>query len=227
MAIRKIYKFASMEKQFIPRLKESEDNLKLKMTDFDPNPFSQFKVWYAEALEQEKSIEPNAMVIATSNQEGRPSSRYVLMKYYDSTKFVFFTNYNSRKGQELSANPNIAALFYWPTLSRQIRIEGPVKKCDHAFNNEYFRTRDVQSRLAGLYSKQSSELTEQEKEEYKKRVIEDSEKLGDEVHAPENWGGFEIHPDYFEFWVGQKSRMHDRFVYEKQGDEWRMKLLYP
>ncbi len=217
-----------MEKQFMPRLKESEDHLKMNLGDLQADPFDQFKKWYTDALEFEKKTEPNAMVVSTATLDGQPSSRYVLLKYYDSTKFVFFTNYNSRKGKELSENPRISALFYWSTLDRQIRIEGVVKKTSSAFNDEYFQTRDLPSRLAGAYSKQSEELTELEKEAYVNKVKSDSENVGKEVHAPENWGGYEIQPTYFEFWVGQRSRMHDRFVYTKnEQGEWTIKMLYP
>ena len=152
----------------------------------------------------------------------------MLLKYYDHSRFVFFTNYDSRKSQELLENPRVAAAFYWPTSDRQVRIEGTVKKCDPAFNDQYFQTRDLPSRLAGIYSHQSAECTPEEKDEYIKKVKEDVGKKKEDVHAPANWGGFEIIPDSIEFWVGQKSRMHDRFLYEKTGEkQWKIKMLYP
>ncbi len=216
-----------METQFIPRT-DDDDHGKLSPNDFDACPFTQFKLWYAEASVKEKNTEPNSMAIATVSEDGKPSVRYMLLKYYDDARFVFFTNYESRIGKELDANPRVSAAFYWPSLDRQVRIEGVVKKCDHAFNEQYFGTRDTRSKLATIYSHQSEELSVKEKEEFIKKVNEDvNKKLGD-LHVPANWGGYEIIPDSFEFWVGQRSRMHDRFSYKKSGEkEWKKIMLYP
>ncbi len=216
-----------MDKQFLPRV-DDDERPRLKISDLKQCPIAQFKLWYGEAMDQEKTVEPNSMALATALPNGKPSVRYMLLKYYDHQKFVFFTNYESRKSSEMESNPRVAAAFYWPTSDRQVCIEGTVKRCDPAFNDQYFQTRDLPSKLAGIFSHQSAEMTEQQRDELAKKVKEEAQIKKEDLHAPQNWGGYEIYPERIEFWVGQKSRMHDRFLYEKTGEkEWKIKMLYP
>ncbi|WVQ83474.1 pyridoxamine 5'-phosphate oxidase [Cryptococcus sp. DSM 104549] len=204
--------------------------------DLSPNPLLQFNAWLASALnpsEQDveagrKVREPEAMALSTSTPQGIPSSRIVLLKTVDTTGFVFFTNYTSRKSQELLANPYAALAFYWKEVSRQVRVVGRVEKVSREESEEYFATRPRGSRVGAYASAQSQVVQEGELE---KRVEEEEKKWeGKEVDCPEFWGGWRIVPFEVEFWSGQPSRLHDRFRYtrpEGSGGEWKIERLSP
>lgn len=187
-----------------------------------PNPFEQFGWWFEEAG-QSGIIEPNAMALGTASPTGRPSVRIVLLKSFDENGFVFYTNYHSRKGREIGANNQASLLFYWDVMERQVRIEGTVEKIEVHLSDEYFSNRPYESRLSAIVSEQSAEISS-------RRYLEDKlEELRASGHVkrPEHWGGFRLKPDYFEFWQGRASRLHDRIVYALEEAAWKIKRLAP
>lgn len=192
----------------------------------DPDPMRQFASWYAAGSATDV-VDPNAMTLATATREGRPSARMVLLKSYDERGFVFFTNYESRKGQELLQNPFAALILYWNGLRRQIRIEGSVERIAPEESDEYFSTRPRGSRLAALASAQSSVL--RDRETLERRVAEVSEELeGLEVERPVYWGGYRLCPTSIEFWQGRRDRLHDRVQYRRESDDtWAIERLSP
>ncbi len=190
------------------------------------NPFEQFAFWYKEATEEEKIIEPNVVTLATATVNAKPSVRIVLLKEFSPSGFVFYTNYNSKKGKELTQNPQASLLFFWDVLERQVRIEGVVKKVAPAQSDEYFKSRPVESRLGAIASPQSQVITSREVIEEKIGAIR-NQQSEDEIERPEYWGGYILIPDYFEFWQGRPNRVHDRLSFTKQGDSWGMNRLAP
>lgn len=192
--------------------------------DTAANPFEQFSAWMNDALGAD-IIDPNAMTVATVGDDNRPSTRVVLLKYFDDAAFVFFTNYESKKGTDLTKNPFTVFHFFWPQLDRQIAIYGRVEKTDRDESKKYFESRPVDSRIGAWASCQSREIAS--RTELEKRFDDFKKKFGDEVPLPEFWGGFRLKPDKFEFWQGRQNRLHDRIVYEKSGDGWQIKRLSP
>ena len=188
-----------------------------------PNPFEQFDVWFADAVAAGLP-EPNAMALATT-VEGQPSVRMVLLKERDVRGFVFFTNYSSRKGRELAANPRAALLFFWPTLQRQIRIEGTVDRISREESAAYFRTR-VRGAQVGAWASLQSEIVTRKELDARVEEIE-AEYEGREVPVPPFWGGFRVTPASFEFWQGRVHRLHDRLRYVPDGAGWRIERLAP
>lgn len=191
------------------------------------SPFKQFEAWFADAA-QSGLIEPNAMAVSTATPEGKPSSRMVLLKGFSETDgFVFYTNYHSRKGNEIAINPQASLLFWWPTLERQVRIEGVIKKAPEAVSDAYFKSRPTGSQLGAVASPQSKVITSREELEAQYKALEKEFPYGDIVR-PENWGGYMLQPSYFEFWQGRPSRLHDRIVYTQQaGNGWERHRLAP
>ena len=168
---------------------------------------------------------PDAMALATSTADGRPSVRMVLLKLADESGFGFHTNYESRKGEELAANPRAALLFHWQPLGRQVRVEGVVERSSSEESEEYFRTRPVGSRLAAWASPQSRPLADRAELE---RLYEDARaRFGDEVPLPPHWGGFRLVPDAYEFWQHGDDRLHDRVRYTREGGGWKRERLAP
>ncbi len=198
----------------------------LDLEHLKPDPFEQFALWFQEALEA-KVIEPNAMSIATTGADMRPSVRTVLLKSYDERGFVFFTNFESRKARQMSENPQVCALFPWLALERQVIVSGTVTKVSTAESLAYFLTRPRGSQLGAWVSPQSSVITtrsflEQKLEEMKRKFGEG------EIPLPSFWGGFRIIPRDIEFWQGRRSRLHDRFLYTRQEDQsWKIDRLAP
>ena len=191
----------------------------------DNDPFAEFGVWMDEALKA-KVNEPTAMTLSTVSAEGRPSSRVVLLKGYDREGFVFFTNYNSRKGRELAGNPFAAVNFFWPELERQVNISGLTSKVSAEESDEYFKSRPFTSRVGAWASNQS------EKIDSRMSIMMKAAKLlvkyaSGNVPRPPHWGGFRIVPDRFEFWQGRESRLHDRICYERINGEWLISRLSP
>ncbi len=189
------------------------------------DPFAFFARWFAEAQASEPN-DPNAMTVATTNQEGHPSARIVLLKEWDEKGFVFYTNKESRKGDELRENPRAALLFFWKSLHRQIRIEGTVEHVTDAEADAYYASRPRVSRLGAWASIQSRPLAERAILEG--RVKEFEEQFpGEDIPRPAYWSGYRIVPAYMEFWQDMPFRLHDRTVFTRQGDGWTVGKIFP
>lgn len=191
-----------------------------------PDPFKQFESWFQAASKME-ILEPNAMVLATADTSGHPSARSVLLKYFDKDGFVFFTNYNSRKAQQIANNPNVTALFPWYSLQRQIEISGTVTKISAAKSMKYFALRPRGSQLGAWVSMQSSVVSTRSLLQSKLKDLE-KKFSGGEVPMPDFWGGFCIKPTRFEFWQGGAKRIHDRLEYKiDESGSWTTSRLSP
>ena len=190
------------------------------------NPFAHFEAWFEEARESENS-DPNAMTLATADSRGRPSARMVLLKDFDETGFVFYTNLQSRKGGELSENPHVALLFHWKSLRRQVRIEGPATPVGDAEADEYFASRPRGSRIGAWASKQSRPL--ESRFALEKSVAEYTARFAvGEIPRPDHWSGFRIEPVSIEFWHDRPFRLHDRVLFTTDSDGgWSKTRLYP
>ncbi len=221
----------------------------LHRRDLTADPLDQFGRWFGQAtgtrrgnrwrrfcvsfykslllLGGAEPVDANAMTLATADKDGKPSARVVLLKGFDKRGFIFFTNYESRKGQQLAENPDAALVFYWPDMERQVCVTGQVSKLPQAESEAYFKTRPRGSRLAAWASKQSQpvkdrSVLEQTWQELEKRYV------GDDVPLPPYWGGYILSPNRMEFWQGRLNRLHDRFCYIKEGDAvWRLERLFP
>jgi pyridoxamine 5'-phosphate oxidase len=191
-------------------------------SDLDPDPLRQFERWYAEA----GVPVPEAVALATATSDGRPSARMVLLRGADERGFTFHTNYGSRKGEELAANPRAALLFWWQPPGRQVRVEGAVERVPEAESEAYFRTRPRGSRLAAWASPQSRPL--ESRAELDRLFEEAAARFGEgDVPLPPGWGGFRLLPDAYEFWQHGDDRLHDRVRYERGRDGWRRTRLAP
>lgn len=189
------------------------------------DPMVEFARWFAEAQEAQVE-EVNAMTLATASSDGAPSARIVLLKGFDASGFVFFTDYRSRKGEELEANPRAALVFFWSELERQVRITGTVTRTPAKESESYFRTRPLGSRLGAWVSHQSRVIPSRAPLEAGMREAEARFPDG-EVPLPPHWGGYRLVPQSIEFWQGRESRLHDRIRYVRDGDRWRVERLSP
>ena len=197
----------------------------LNRSDLLESPTDMFRDWF-EKVENLDNIEVNAMTLATSSKKGKPSSRIVLLKGYDEKGFVFYTNYNSKKGKEIEQNPYGSLTFHWNQLERQIRIRGKIRKISRAQSEKYFNSRPRLSQVSVLASKQSDIL--RNRTELEERFIEIETKYeGKEIPCPDYWGGYCLEHRKVEFWQGRRDRMHDRFVYTKHGTTWQTDRLSP
>lgn len=201
--------------------------------DLDADPFVQFQQWYDDA-QAHGQLQPDAMVVASSTADGRPSARMVLLRGVDDRGFCFYTNFDSRKGAELAANPHAAIAFHWPEVLRQVRATGRVERVSDAESDAYWYARPRASRVSAWASAQS--LPVATREELEARVDDvDARFAGEEVPRPDGWGGFRVVPDELEFWQHRDDRLHDRFVYTraddgadaKSGAEWQVVRLQP
>jgi pyridoxamine 5'-phosphate oxidase len=189
------------------------------------DPFTQFGAWFQDAVDA-GFHEVNAMTLATSTPDGRPSARIVLLKGFDRDGFVFFTHYDGRKGRELEANPHAALVFFWDKLERQVRIEGAVSRSSAEESDAYFMSRTVESRLASRASRQSSIIADRDTLDAAYTNQQD-EHSGEDVPRPVSWGGYVLSPERVEFWQGGRYRMHDRLCYVRDGAGWRVERLMP
>jgi len=197
------------------------------LPDLDPSvdPFEQFQNWFKSAQDC-GIVLPESMTVSTVDENGYPSCRVVLLKELTKDGFVFFTNYDSRKGQELAHNPHIALTFHWNILQRQVRIQGVVEKISAADSNAYFQSRGRGSRIGAWASPQSAVIDSRKVLEQQVKKFTDKF-ANQEVPLPEFWGGYLVKPSSIEFWQGKADRLHDRFSYVKEGDNWRVDRLAP
>ena len=190
-------------------------------------PFALFTRWFEEAVKTEQPpVEANAMTLATVDGEGRPHCRVLLLKALDAQGFTFFTNYESDKGRHLLANPFAAMTFFWPTLERQVRIEGRVSKVSHEESDAYFQVRPLGSRLGAWASPQSRVIADRAELEGLLKATEQRFSDG-QPHCPEHWGGYRLVPERIEFWQGRSSRLHDRLNYRLVDQAWQRERLAP
>jgi pyridoxamine 5'-phosphate oxidase len=196
----------------------------LRRSQLDANPILQFEKWFEEG--SKTAIEPSAMALATCDENGRPSVRMVLLKGFDELGFNFATNYESRKGQEITANAQAALLFFWADLERQVRAVGRVERLTEEESDAIFMARPRPSRLAAISSRQSEPAEGRSQLEEQVRMAE-ADNEGSEVRRPSFWGGYRILPDEFEFWQGRRNRLHDRFRYLREGSDWSIDRLQP
>lgn len=197
----------------------------LREEDAEADPVAQFAAWFSYA-KRARMHQPNAFCLATATPEGRPSSRMLLLKGFDAAGFVFYTNYESRKGGELARNPRAAMLFFWSELHRQVRIEGALAKITPEESARYFHSRPRGSQLGAWASHQSRPLATREELMAREKEFEKTY-AGQVVPLPPYWGGFRLAPESFEFWQGRPYRLHDRLVYAKDGTGWRVSRLSP
>jgi pyridoxamine 5'-phosphate oxidase len=210
----------------VAHLRKEYTRAGLKESEADPNPIEQFRTWFDEVLTSNLH-EPNAMVLATATLDGRPSARVVLLKGFDERGFVFYTNYEGRKGEELETNPHCALLFYWGELERQVRVEGRVRRVPDKESDAYFAGRPRGSQLGAWVSEQSRPVGDRGALEHRLRELE-AEYEGREVPRPPFWGGYRVEPETIEFWQGRENRLHDRLVYLRSEDGgWRRGRLQP
>jgi pyridoxamine 5'-phosphate oxidase len=208
----------------IENLRQEYTRSGLRRKDLKADPFEQFEIWFQEACGA-NLLEPNAMVLATASAQAEPSVRTVLLKYFDRSGFVFFTNYESRKAHQIAENPQVSLLFLWLPLQRQVQITGTVEKISTAESLKYFASRPRGSQLGAWCSQQSSvissrQILEMQFEEMKQKFMDG------EIPLPSFWGGYRVTPYRFEFWQGRTNRLHDRFVYSGQEpDLWEIQRL--
>lgn len=214
-----------MTKKYISHLRRSYSAKKLMEDSILLDPLEQFSVWMKDAIKS-NIIEPNAMMLATVNSGGAPSARIVLLKDYNERGFVFFTNYKSSKAKDLNENPHASLLFFWDVLERQIRVSGNVKKISVEESEEYFKSRPRENQLGAWASEQSSVIKNREVLDEKYKFFMKQFK-GKKIPLPEFWGGYRIIPNKFEFWQGRENRLHDRILYKKFRNKWKIERLSP
>ena len=211
----------------ISDLRQSYDNVPpFDVGDLADDPLDQFHAWFKQAVDA-NIMEPNAMTLATVDADGRPDARIVLLKDADARGFTFYTNYHSAKAGQIADHAEVALVFYWDKLFRQVRIRGPIKKVDREESAAYWQTRPRKSQLGAIASDQSAELNN--REELEEAFEQAGQRFGgeDAIPLPDDWGGYRVVPSVIEFWQGQRSRLHDRLVYVRDAEGWQVKRLAP
>jgi pyridoxamine 5'-phosphate oxidase len=222
LRLRLSFYFEFME---IEKIRKDYHRDELKDDELESNPMVLFDKWFNAAAASGIS-ELNAMILATATPDGKPSARMVLLKGFDDRGFTFYTNYDGRKAKELKTNPYAALLIFWKELERQIRIEGMVEKVPDAESDEYFNSRPLESKMSAIVSKQSQPVES-------RRYLEDlwvdflKDNYDKDIHRPDYWGGFRVLPEIIEFWQGRPNRLHDRILYSRQGNDWKIERLQP
>ncbi|MFA6596328.1 MAG: pyridoxamine 5'-phosphate oxidase [Ignavibacteriaceae bacterium] len=213
------------EKTPLANLRVDYKSAELNETHIRQDPIEQFENWFNDSIHA-KIYEPNAMTLATSSGDGLPNARIVLLKGFDKNGFVFYTNYESHKGQELEYNPKVALLFFWKELARQVRIKGKVEKISRKESDEYFHSRPKESQLGAWASNQSSEIPDRKFLEERFKTLQ-KKFGGKEIPLPPHWGGYRVVPFEIEFWQGRENRLHDRIVYRLVENDWKISRLSP
>jgi len=209
-----------------PYIGKEYDLLELREEDLDPDPIKQFAKWYQDAFESD-SLQPNAMTLATATAQGKPSARMMLLKGFDENGFVFYTNRESVKGEDLSENPQAALVFWWPVMERQVRIEGMTTKVPDNEENSYFETRPRGSRIGAWSSQQSVVISSREALDKKYKEL-DEIYMNKDIPKPPYWTGYRLIPSSIEFWQGRPNRLHDRLRYRVVSDKgWIIERLAP
>lgn len=214
-----------MDRESLASLRRDYSSRQLSRSSVAKDPFTQFGSWMAEALNSQV-LDATAMLLATADSSGRPSSRVVLLKSFDENGFVFYTNYDSKKAADIAENPQVSLHFFWPDLERQLIISGSAEKISREESEEYFNSRPEDSKLGAWASKQSSVVPSREQLESQFTAAEERFR-GQDIPCPPFWGGFRVTPISFEFWQGRASRLHDRICYERNGDDWNIVRLSP
>ena len=197
----------------------------LQREELQDNPVKQFALWMKKATEVSPD-DSTSMTLATASKSGMPSARIVLLKHFDDQGFAWYTDYRSRKGEELAENPQAELMFYWYGLERQVRVQGTVEKLPLEQGEKYFNERPVGSRLSAAASCQSAVVDSRETLESRVQALQDAHPDGDIPH-PEEWGGYILKPTRFEFWQGRENRLHDRFTYRLENNQWIIERLQP
>jgi pyridoxamine 5'-phosphate oxidase len=212
-------------KAHIKKLREDFILGALSEKEVDLDPANQFKLWLQQAVEA-RVTEVQAMDLSTVSEQGKPSSRIVYMREFDLNNYWFYTNYNSKKSKDLETNPNASACFFWKELERQVRIEGQVKKATEAESDAYFNARPYDSKIGAWASNQSGRLLSREALEEKVEFLK-KKFTPETIQRPPHWGGLVLNANYYEFWQGRKSRLHDRISYTLTNDRWSISRLSP
>ncbi|GHN02819.1 pyridoxine/pyridoxamine 5'-phosphate oxidase [Cytophagales bacterium WSM2-2] len=198
----------------------------LDIASVDKNPVTQFTRWFEEA-QASQVPEPNALTLSTVGEDGRPSARIVLLKGIENGKFAFYTNYQSAKGKELDKNPACALTFFWPELERQVRIEGIASRVDVTISEKYFQSRPRESQVGAWASPQSAIIADRKILDDRVKEIQKKYEGVDKLPKPNQWGGYEVEPNEIEFWQGRPNRLHDRILFYKVDDQWKVHRLAP
>lgn len=213
-----------LTKEIIQNLRQDYRTANLSESDVNNNPIQQFKKWFQEAIDA-KLYEPNVMTLATSDRFGKPSARIVLLKGIDDNGFVFYTNYDSKKGHNILENPQAALVFFWPELERQVRVEGLVSKVDEQTSTDYFHSRPLGSQIGAAASPQSQIINRASLEHKVEQLT--AQYADAEIPRPSHWGGYLVEPTHIEFWQGRPSRLHDRIIYDLVEGSWIINRLAP
>lgn len=211
---------------FLANLRKDYAKATLDVSSVNPDPIVQFEKWFDEALKAEV-LEPNAMNLATVNEQGKPSARTVLLKGLEKTRFVFYTNYQSKKGKELDHNPACALTFFWPELERQVRVEGVAERVDGQVSDLYFQSRPRDSQIGAWASPQSGMIKDRILLETRFKKLEEKFESVKVLPRPHQWGGYQIDPLQIEFWQGRPGRLHDRIQYIAMDGQWKIYRLAP
>ncbi|MDH3648362.1 MAG: pyridoxamine 5'-phosphate oxidase [Saprospiraceae bacterium] len=216
-----------MGRDHISNLRKDYNKHSLVRADLAGDPTAQFDAWFEQALIAEGELEANVMALATADSDGNPSVRMVLLKGILDGTFVFFTNYLSRKGAEIMANPRASLVFWWRHLQRQVRIEGSVSKVPVPYSRAYFESRPAGSQMSAIVSPQSEVIANRKDLSERLKKLEKQAEGGKPIEKPTHWGGYGILPDMVEFWQGRENRLHDRFRYTRSGTIWKIERLAP
>ena len=202
----------------------SYDKLSLIEQQLPKEPIKLFQIWFEELCKSNSVLEPNAMTLSTVGNENKPRNRVVLLKKFSRKGFVFYTNYKSKKGIDITNNPNVSISFFWPSFERQVIIEGICSKITNKESDKYFYSRPIDSQIGAIISDQSSEIPNRD---YIENKFDSFKSDNTEILRPLNWGGYIINPISIEFWQGRKNRLHDRILYYKNDNSWLFKRLSP